>query len=326
MRDILFRIPLPFVGRALPIHSYGLMAMLGFLAGLFVARRNARYAGVSPESATDFCIAALVGGIIGARAFYVAQFPEQFFGPGVPFWNVLKIWEGGLVFYGGLFGGMVGLLLTTYSKRERPLNVLDLIAPSLCLGLAFGRVGCFLHGCCYGVPLTGHHWYGVVFPPDAPAYQLFHEASRALGLSSPSGVFLGRRIIPPGTPLFPSQIVSSLYLIVIFAILALILRRRRHEGVVAGWALVLYSICRFAVEFGRGDTRLPGELSVAQRISIFVFFAGVLLLVYSSGYGKPVAPAERRGPGSAPPGKGPGHVPSGSRDSVSRTSPGRPRP
>jgi len=289
MRDILFTIPLPLTDRALPLHSYGFMAMLGFLAGLFAARRHARYAGISPESMTDFCIAALVGGILGARVFYVVQFSEQFFGPGIPIWNVLKIWEGGLVFYGGLFGGTAAMLAVTYSKREHVLNVLDVIAPSLSLGLAFGRVGCFLHGCCYGVPLQRNYWFAVVFPPDAQPYQIFHEAQRALGLSEPSGIFLGRRVIPPGTPLFPSQLVSALYLLVIFAALAWLLRRRRREGMVAGWALVLYSICRFAVEFGRGDTRLPGELSVAQRISIFVFFAGLMLIIYTAGYGKPAA-------------------------------------
>jgi len=278
MRDIFFHIPLPFTDNAIPIHGYGFMAMLGFLAALLAARWRARRSNVSPDTVTDLCVAALFGGIVGSRIFFVAQQAGYYFDTSRHDYSILdlfKIWEGGLVFYGGLLGAIPAVLLVVHWRKERLLNVLDVMAPTTALGMAFGRMGCLMRGCCYGVPLTGKPWYGLVFPPDSLPY------------ADPSGI-----PIAPGTPLFPSQIVSAFAWFTIFVILSFYFKHRRREGEVGGLLLVLYGLQRFNIEFFRGDTHLPGELSIAHWISIVVFFAGLGLIVYCRNAPVPEAAVE----------------------------------
>ncbi len=266
MRDILFQLPFPFSDKGLPVHAYGVMAMLGFLAAWLVARHRAPKAGISRINITDLCFASLIGGIFGARIFFVVQEADFFFNTARPDFSLLdvfKIWKGGLVFYGGLFGAFVVVLALLIRRRIDPLNALDVITPSLCLGMAFGRIGCFLHGCCYGAPLPANPWYAVVFPLNAEPYK--------------GG---GARMIEPGTPLFPSQIVSSINMLILFAVTSLWLHRRKGPGEVTALTLILYSVHRFAIEFFRGDTRAPGEFSIAQWISLPVFFTGLIVFVY----------------------------------------------
>jgi len=269
MHDILFRLPVPFTDRTFPIHSYGVMAMLGFLAGVLVARWRARKAGLSADAVTDIGLWALLAGLAGSRLLYVLENAGYYFDTSRPGWSALdvfKIWEGGLVFYGGFIGAFIAVVLAARKRGLRLLAVLDVIAPSLALGHAFGRIGCFLRGCCYGVPLRQGTWYGVVFPPGAPAYDPH-----------------GPRSIPPSTPVFPTQLVSALDLFAIFVVLHLFFAHRRAEGQVSGLYLVLYSVHRFVIEFFRADTHLPGKLSAAQWLSLLVFFVGLGMLVYLRG-------------------------------------------
>lgn len=274
MHDILVLIPLPFTESALPIHSYGVMAMIGFLAALLVARWRAKRVDLSPDSITDVALWALLCGIVGARAVYVAQNASWFFDANRPdqsLLDVLKIWQGGLVYYGGFIGAAIAVVVVARIRKEKLLPVLDVLAPSLALGHAFGRIGCFLRGCCWGVPVAEEAWYGVVFPDSAPAHDVLLD-----------------NCVAPGTKLFPVQLVNSLNLFVIFAVLSLFFSHRRGAGQVTALYLMIYSIHRFSMEFLRGDTRLPGELSMAQWISICTFFAGLALLAHAAGRsGKP---------------------------------------
>ena len=187
------------------------------------------------------------------------------------------------MFYGGLFGAMALVLLMVHLRKVRLLNVMDTLAPSLCLGMAFGRIGCFLRGCCYGIPLAEHHWFSVVFPPKSLPY---------------SGT--GAVAIAEGTPLFPSQVLSSLNMLVLFAALSLYFRYRRREGEVCALLLILYSAHRFGLEFVRGDTHPPGTLSVAQWISVAVFFAGLGLIIRARGM-RPAQGAVESASGAKPP-------------------------
>lgn len=270
MHDILFTLPLPFTDRALPVHAYGVMAMVGFLLGLWLARWRARRVGLSPETITDLLIYALIAGIVGSRVFYVVQNADHFFNtrrPGWSFMDLFEIWKGGLVFYGGFIGAGIVVLWVARARKIRLLALLDAMAPSVVLGHAFGRIGCFLHGCCYGVPLKPDAWCGVVYPEGSVAYE--HVAA--------------------GTPMFPSQLVSAANKLIIFAVLMLFFKHRRVEGRVVALYLILYSIHRFIIEFWRGDTHAPGELSPAQWVSLFTFFIGLALMVFARGV--PPAPS-----------------------------------
>ena len=155
MQQVLFRIP-PWLPNGLPIYGYGLMLFLAFFACTWLAGRLARREGIAPEHVQDLTLFLFVGGLVGSRVVYMAQF-------GVPLWQFFFIWEGGLVFYGGLFGGTVAYALAHRLILRKhdipPLRMADVIAPCLALGLGLGRVGCLLNGCCYG---------GVACP-DCPA-------------------------------------------------------------------------------------------------------------------------------------------------------------
>ena len=269
MRDILFRLPLPFTDATLPIHSYGVMAMIGFLVGMAVARWRARRVGVSADLVMDMGLCALFGGIIGSRLVYVFQNADYYFDTSRRGWSLadlFKIWEGGLVFYGGFIGAFVVVIVMVRLRKQRLLAILDVMAPSVALGHAFGRIGCFLRGCCYDIPVAPDRWYGVVYPEGALPY----DVRLAHGCS-------------PGTPLFPVQIASSIGLLIIFLILSLFFKRRRGEGQVVALYAMIYSVHRFGIEFLRGDTHAPGALSPAQWTSIFTLFIGLSLFVYVAG-------------------------------------------
>lgn len=135
---------------ALRVFGYGLMLVLGFLGSVLLARWRARRAGEDPETISQCAVLALIGGVCGARLLYVIRFRDQF--AGEDFWSIFDISSGGLVYFGGLIGG-AGLILLYLVFRRLPVRrFMDVIAPSLMLGLAFGRCGCLLNGCCWGGP------------------------------------------------------------------------------------------------------------------------------------------------------------------------------
>ncbi|OQA02332.1 MAG: Prolipoprotein diacylglyceryl transferase [Planctomycetes bacterium ADurb.Bin412] len=147
MRPELFSIP--FIH--LSIKSYGFMMVLGFLAALLLARWRCKKQGENPAPIADFGLIALLAGVIGARLFHVfhnwsyyRDYPREIF----------AIWSGGLEFLGGVI--LAAAAMVIYFRRKKlPLRTyLDILAPSLMLGLAFGRMGCFLNGCCFGAPTT----------------------------------------------------------------------------------------------------------------------------------------------------------------------------
>jgi phosphatidylglycerol---prolipoprotein diacylglyceryl transferase len=149
MRQVLFRIP----GIDWPIYGYGFMLMLAFLVGWQLAERRAKRERVHPDHLWGIAFPVFLGGIIGARLFSRIMEPE----PG-GFWyqivSFLQIWHGGLILYGGVPGGLIGYWWA-YCKIVKPnklstLRIADIVAPSLAIGLFFGRIGCFLNGCCWG--------------------------------------------------------------------------------------------------------------------------------------------------------------------------------
>ena len=252
MHDILFTLPNPFTGGALPVHSYGVMAMLGFLAAVLVARWRAKQVGISPDLVTDVSVWGLLAGIVGSRLAYLIRFPEEFHG----LTDFFKIWQGGLIFYGGLIGAVATILGYLWWKKQRIVPVLDVLAPSLALGHAFGRVGCILHGCCYGLVLKNQQaWYGLAYPPDSPPCS----------------------VAPAGTKFLPIQLIEAANLLAVFVILTLFFKKRKAPGQVTALYLVLYAVARFVDEFWRGDAKNAEVLSTAQWISVGLFFAGLVM-------------------------------------------------
>jgi phosphatidylglycerol:prolipoprotein diacylglycerol transferase len=149
MHQILFRLPLPpnpWLAQ-IPIYGFGFMLVVALFLCVWVTGRRARKEGIAPETIQDLAFWIVIGGILGARIVYMVQYHQ-------PIGTFFKFWEGGLVWYGALLGGIAGYLgaYAFYLRKQKisSWKLADVIAPSVALGLCLGRVGCLLNGCCYG--------------------------------------------------------------------------------------------------------------------------------------------------------------------------------
>ena len=155
----------------LPIRGYGVMFLLGSIVAMALVLRRARQVGLDPEVILSMAFGVFVSGLVGARLFFVIEYWASRFDRGnwrAHLVEVFKFTEGGLVFYGSIIGGTFAFVLLARKHKLPVLAFADLVAPSLMVGLAFGRIGCLLNGCCYGGQ-TDHPW-GVTFPRDSIPY------------------------------------------------------------------------------------------------------------------------------------------------------------
>jgi phosphatidylglycerol:prolipoprotein diacylglycerol transferase len=148
MQQVLFRIP-PETG--LPVYGFGIMLLIAISTAAWLAGRRAEREGIAQrDSLYDFFVWVVLGGLIGARLFFVIQFPE----PGNPILNFFRIWDGGIVFYGSAVGGLIAGIIARRRFLSRfnisIFTLADVVAPSIAIGLCLGRIGCFLNGCCWG--------------------------------------------------------------------------------------------------------------------------------------------------------------------------------
>lgn len=199
MRQILFTIPLPFGDIRIPVFGFGFLLILAFVAAAWLAGRRAKQEGYAHTIPWDVGLYIFIAGIVGARllSMFVDQKPPANLAEG--FFQFLKIWEGGLVLYGAIPGGLIGYWLAyrTIAKpnKVRTLQIGDWLAPSIALGIAFGRMGCFLNGCCYGdvadlsrVPAA----MTVQFPTNSNPYQ---EVVWLRGWQTAYGMQLGTGLV-----------------------------------------------------------------------------------------------------------------------------------
>jgi phosphatidylglycerol:prolipoprotein diacylglycerol transferase len=163
--------PLPST-EGLPIRGYGSMLLLAVLAGVGLALWRAMRAGMDPDLMTGLAFVMVLGGLVGARLLFVVQYWGEIRAetPWLTMVNIVSTVQGGLVVYGSLLGGVLAFLVYTWRYRLPILPLADLIAPCLALGMAIGRLGCLLNGCCYGDVCPHDYTWGITFPPDSPPY------------------------------------------------------------------------------------------------------------------------------------------------------------
>jgi phosphatidylglycerol:prolipoprotein diacylglycerol transferase len=173
---IIWLLPAISKPEGLPIRGYGVMVLLGVLSGTALASYRAKKVGVSPDLLYTAIFWMVVPGMIGARLFFVIQYWSVDYGPVLTtsglraaLWAIVNISDGGLVVYGSFFGAMLGLAVFTRKYRVPILPILDLLAPSMMLGAAFGRIGCLFTGCCFGG--VCHHGPALEVPQESPAYE-----------------------------------------------------------------------------------------------------------------------------------------------------------
>lgn len=177
----------------LPIRGYGVMLLLGISSGVGLAMYRARRMGVDPELIMSLAFSMLIAGIVGARLFFIIEFWDQFQKDTLTATIVamLKVTEGGLVVYGSLIGGLLAAYFCLTRNNLPILATADLIAPSLALGLAFGRIGCLLNGCCFG-QVSDAPW-AITFPRTSSRIDN-HSLSPAYDFQLQSGQFHGIQI------------------------------------------------------------------------------------------------------------------------------------
>ena len=230
-------------------YSYGLMIGLGFLLALSFSGRRAKRAGLDPAAVQGVVVLALLLGLLGARAAYVALNWELYRDNPL---EVIRFDHGGLVFYGGLAAGVAGALWALRRYRLPMGRTLDLLTPPLVLAHAIGRVGCFLNGCCYGKPTTLP--WGVIFRGE-------------------------------DLPRHPTQLYESAALLLLLGILLRMeARSSLRSGAVFISYLLLYGLWRFCVEFLRGDNPFVAlGLTPFQWISLPFIGISFLLILRRSG-------------------------------------------
>lgn len=232
--------PICFYIGSRPIYWYGIMVALGFMAAVAHLTILGIREGRSPAFGSDLAFWLMLAGIIGARLAYVgANFDYYRQDP----WAIIRVDQGGLIYYGGFIGAFIAGIIFARYKQLNILALADYVIPALPLGHAFGRIGCLLNGCCYGKisTLPGSVWQ--------------HEASR-----------------------HPVQLYEAVFNLVIYALLILAYRRRKRNGEVLAIYCMIYPLGRFLLEFLRGDERLGWHgFSYAQIISLGFVAAGLTI-------------------------------------------------
>ena len=240
--------------------TYGVILAIAYLVGIWLLRRKARDEGLPEQKIFDFSLYVLAAAILGAKALLViVEWRHYVENPR----SLVEVLRSGGVFYGGLIAATaVGIW---YMKRHRlpAWKIADMGAPSIALGEAIGRWGCFAAGCCYGKPTDGP--LGVRFTNPF--------AHDAVGT-------------PLDVPLHPTQIYLSVNAFLIFLILQWAYRRRTFDGEVFWLYILLYAITRGLIENFRGDSvrgfLIPGVLSTSQFIGLIAAAAAVGMLVFLS--------------------------------------------
>ncbi len=264
---------LPLVKTGIPVFGYGFMLFIGFSTATLLASRRIRSVGLEPDIIWDLMMWLLLPGLLGARIIYLMQYGDRVFAgkQGIQkLVALIALWDGGIVFYGCVMGGVAGLLLFCRRRRIDPVVLCDVVAPSLFVGEGFGRIGCFLYGCCFGAQCDLP--WAVRFPPDSITFERLAERG-TIAQDALSTV-----------PLHPTQIYSSLSAFLLAALLSWFFRRRPFDGAVLSLAWILYPIARFILEIYRDDEpgRLGVSLTFSQLMSIGLVISGIIAMVFFS--------------------------------------------
>ena len=251
--------PVLFTLGSLPVRSYGLMMALAFLVGIWIARRRFRSRGLDPDIVIDFAVLVILTSVAGARAAYVMVRWDYFREAPLA---IFRIWEGGLALYGGI---IVGVIVGLTFLARRGIHIwrgADLMVPSVAMGIAIGRIGCFLNGCCFGEPCDLP--WAVTFRPGSIAGQEF-----------------------AGVHLHPTQVYESLIALGIFFVLLAVERRKPFEGFLFWLFVALLAISRFFIDplrhYGTESILLRAgglELTNNQAMGVGLLMLAFLAMVH----------------------------------------------
>ena len=243
----------------LHLKTYGACMATGFLLCWHLIERLS-----GRKDLSNLLLSLMIGGVAGSRIAYVIEHWQSEFASNPA--AIIRVDQGGLMFYGGFILSFVIFFAWCFVKRESPLKLADLLAAVIPLGHAFGRIGCFFYGCCYG--RDSDCWCAVTFP-----------------MGSPSWYEHGRRMVS----VLPTQLFEAAALLALFGALMLAWRGRKTGdgrqwggGLILGLYLCGYAVIRFGIEILRGDPRAAvGPFSISQAISIGMIVVGSLFILNS---------------------------------------------
>jgi phosphatidylglycerol---prolipoprotein diacylglyceryl transferase len=312
MHQILFRLPdfLPGIGGA-PIYGYGVMLVIGFFASMELAKFLARRSKIDPELFANAALIALVAGVIGARLSHVLEnigdYTRSDLSFGQNLWNAINLRSGGLTYYGGFLLAFAAVLGYGIYKRVPIRLGMDIIAPCLMIGLGFGRIGCYLNGCCYGAE-TSVGW-AVEFPYHSDAYleqahdgkiripsELLDQNGQPLSIEQ---IQTDRTMSPErrqhlldlaatqhALPVHPAELYSTFTAWLIAAFLLAYFTMPHAPGRVFALMLIIESISRFLLEEVRAEPvftpfgkHLFGTMSYSMVLSIPLLLLGIALWI-----------------------------------------------
>lgn len=233
------------------IYTYGLFVALGAISGITLARFEAERVGINPDRMMDLCFYIILSAIIGARLLYVATNFDFFIHYPI---EIIKIWNGGLVFYGGFIAALVAAVVVIRVYRLPLGKTADIAGLAVPLGQFLGRFGCFSAGCCYGKACS------------LPWAVTFHNPASLARL---------------GVPLHPTQLYSAASNFSIFIILFLMRKHKRFNGQIFWLYVLMYGVTRSIIEIFRGDFRgayIFGVLSISQAIGISMAVLALVML------------------------------------------------
>jgi phosphatidylglycerol:prolipoprotein diacylglycerol transferase len=317
MHQILFRLPdfIPFVGGA-PIYGYGVMLVIGFFVAMELGKYLARRTNIDPEIFANAALVALVAGVVGARLSHVLEnigdYTRADLSFGQNLWNAINIRTGGLTYYGGFLLATPAVLAYGWYKRV-PLRLgMDIVAPCLMIGLGFGRIGCYLNGCCYGAE-TNVGW-AVEFPYHSDAYE---EQWRAGEIQAPADLIkdgqlrsideiksdpkltseqrqhlLDEAYAQHALPVHPAELYSTLTAWLIAALLIAYFTLPHAPGRVFALLLILEGVSRFLLEEVRAEPvftpfgkHIFGTMSYSMVLSIPIALVGIFLWIWFGRFG-----------------------------------------
>ena len=300
MLQELFRIP----GLGIPVYGYGVMLVLGFFGAVTLAKFLARRSGLDGEVFVNAALIALVAGVVGARLSHVLENWSDFTRSDLTAWqnfkNVLNMRSGGLTYYGGFLLATPATIFYGWYKRV-PLKLgMDIVAPCLMIGLGFGRIGCFLNGCCHGAECNAP--WAVRFPYGSNAY-LDHvrDPERPLPVPTPlqelhpkTGQPMPRVPVPlselkgnqalmdlakaqKARPVHPAQLYSTITAWLLAALLVAYFTLPHLPGRVFALMLMLEGGTRYLLELLRTEPAVAGTMSLSMVIGICLVIAGVVM-------------------------------------------------
>lgn len=231
------------------VYGYGLMIAIGIMAAYLVGEYRTKRKSLNQDHVFYFVIWCVLGGFLGSKLlFFITDIRNIIDNPQ----KVLNLADGWVV-YGGIIGGILAGIVYCKIKKIKFTAYFDVLIPSVALAQGFGRIGCFLAGCCYGQET------------NSPLGIVFHNSSYA----------------PNGVNLVPTQLISSGLNFIHFFILIWFANKKKADGQVGALYLILYSVGRFILEYFRGDLGRGsiGTLSTSQFISIFIVITGIALYI-----------------------------------------------